>query len=169
MRPAPGRCATRILFLTAVLMLHACQPRAVPPTTMAPTACGGRFEATVRPGTECWPRVPGASGGAGGALEASPGGPDAAGWSDPLGDRARQRPGYQSALRGAARYVPLWGRDRAARFPRVCGDLGWALCGPRAGRYRRLGGDADSTRILRRGAGASVTLPGRILWRLISL
>ena len=42
--------AARVLCLIAVLMLSACQPRAAPPTPMEPTACGGRFEATVRQG-----------------------------------------------------------------------------------------------------------------------
>jgi len=50
MRPTPARCAARILCLTAVLMLSACQPRAAPPTLREPMACGGRFEATVRQG-----------------------------------------------------------------------------------------------------------------------
>ena len=50
MRPAPARCAARLLCLTAVLMLSACQPRATSPTPLASTACGGRFEATVRQG-----------------------------------------------------------------------------------------------------------------------
>src|SRR5262249_8267036 len=50
MHPAPARCAARVLCLTTMLMLSACQPRAAPPTPMASTACGGRFEATVRQG-----------------------------------------------------------------------------------------------------------------------
>jgi hypothetical protein len=50
MRPAPARCAVRVLCLTAVLLLSACQPRTTPPTLTEPVACGGRFEATVRQG-----------------------------------------------------------------------------------------------------------------------
>lgn len=50
MCPAPARCAARVLCLTAVLMLSACQPPAVPPKPMEPIACGGRFEAMVRQG-----------------------------------------------------------------------------------------------------------------------
>src|SRR5215467_6320019 len=50
MRPAPARCAVRVLCLTTVLMLSACQPRATPPMPLEATACGGRFEATVRQG-----------------------------------------------------------------------------------------------------------------------
>jgi len=50
MFPAPARCAVRVLCLTAVLMLSACQPRAVPPAARETMACGGRFEATVRQG-----------------------------------------------------------------------------------------------------------------------
>ncbi len=50
MRPALAPCAARVLCLTAVLILSACQPRATPPTPMEPMACGGRFEATVRQG-----------------------------------------------------------------------------------------------------------------------
>ena len=49
MCPAPTRYIARVLCLTAVL-LSACQPRAAPPTPREPTACGGRFEATVRQG-----------------------------------------------------------------------------------------------------------------------
>ena len=50
MRPAPARCAARVLCLSAMLMLSACQPRATPPPPLEATACGGRFEATVRQG-----------------------------------------------------------------------------------------------------------------------
>ena len=50
MRPAPARLAARVLCLTAVLLLSACQPRADPPKPIEPVACGGRFEATVRQG-----------------------------------------------------------------------------------------------------------------------
>jgi hypothetical protein len=50
MRSAPARYAARVLCLTAVLMLSACQPRATPSTPLEATACGGRFEATVRQG-----------------------------------------------------------------------------------------------------------------------
>ena len=50
MRPVPARNLVRGLCLIAVLMLSACQPRAAPPTSMEPIACGGRFEAAVRQG-----------------------------------------------------------------------------------------------------------------------
>jgi len=50
MRPAPAHFAARVLCLTAVLMLSACQPRAAPPKPMESIACGGRFEAMVRQG-----------------------------------------------------------------------------------------------------------------------
>jgi hypothetical protein len=50
MRPVPARSLVRGLCLIAVLMLSACQPRAAPPTSMEPIACGGRFEAVVRQG-----------------------------------------------------------------------------------------------------------------------
>jgi hypothetical protein len=49
-RPAPACFAARVLCLIAALMLSACQPRATPPTSMEPIACGGRFEAMVRQG-----------------------------------------------------------------------------------------------------------------------
>jgi hypothetical protein len=50
MRPASAHCAACVLCLAAMLMLSACQPRAAPSTPMALTACGCRFEATVRQG-----------------------------------------------------------------------------------------------------------------------
>jgi hypothetical protein len=50
MRPVPARNLVRGLCLIAVLLLSACQPRAAPPTSMEPIACGGRFEAAVRQG-----------------------------------------------------------------------------------------------------------------------
>jgi hypothetical protein len=50
MRLALVRCAACVLCLIAVLLLSACQPRAVPPGPIEPVACGGRFEATVRQG-----------------------------------------------------------------------------------------------------------------------
>ena len=50
MCPTSARCAARLLCLTAVLMVSACQSRATPPTLIEPVACGGRFEARVRQG-----------------------------------------------------------------------------------------------------------------------
>jgi hypothetical protein len=50
MCPAPARFAARVLCLTAVLMMSACQPPAATPTPTEPVACGGRFEARVRQG-----------------------------------------------------------------------------------------------------------------------
>ena len=50
MRRAPAHLVVRVLCLTAVLILSACQPRAAPSKPIEPIACGGRFEATVRQG-----------------------------------------------------------------------------------------------------------------------